>query len=52
MKVLITILKLVFTELNFMLEYQEDININELRKQRANWDKIDRSEILSRFKFS
>jgi hypothetical protein len=34
-----------------MLEYKEDVNISELRKQRANWDEIDRSAILSRFKF-
>jgi len=34
-----------------MLEYKEDVNISELRKQRSNWDKIDRSAILSRFKF-
>jgi hypothetical protein len=33
-----------------MLIYHEEINISKLKKQRAEWDIIERELILERFK--
>lgn len=41
--------ELLNIEFKPMLIYSEDVDISELKRQRADWDVIDRKAILSRF---
>jgi hypothetical protein len=35
-----------------MLLYREELNINEMRNERREWENMERESVLSRFKFS